>query len=374
MQNPTGRGASRSHSRLASLQPLGLTHEPRCGGARRESQQRQSRARKSGVPPRDGARAAPDRGSSPLHHRYTSTVRRTYARTPAVHTSRPPHGLGRGCAPGRVPHRPATLVSPTRHQCRASATRPIPPANAVPAAAARDGLRDGRRACHAEDRILHRWIQVMTSRVMASRTTKTTSPTTIATPMTRARARRRTAAGRRPTKDSMGVGLCRRRFGFQSRTRGEHTRRLCHSNSLRSPAYLTLALLLTHRTPSTLSMDDSCDCGSSKVPMSNAIVVSRPPLPPVLPPSSLGHCRCLSCHRCFDQGCGDVPIGQTASMSRASAHHIHSTAGRVPVFRTLNRQWFASHHKDRLLHCPYLCCCWQAIRSGTSTPRRARNS
>lgn len=213
----------------------------------------------------------------------------------------------------------------------------------------------------------------MTSRVMASRTTKTTSPTSIATPMTRARARRRTAAGRRPTKDSMGVGLCRRRIGYQSRTRGEHTRRLCHSNSLRSPAYLTLALLLTHRTPSTLSMDDSCDCGSSKVPMSNAIVVSRPPLPPVLPPSSLGHCRCLSCHRCFDQGCGDVPIGQTASMSRASAHHIHSTAGRVPVFRTLNRQWFASHHKDRLLHCPYLCCCWQAIRSGTSTRPSGRD-
>ena len=142
--------------------------------------------------------------------------------------------------------------------------------------------------------------------------------------MTRARARRRTAAGRRPTKDSMGMGLCRRRIGYQSRTSGEHTRRLCHSNSLRSPAYLTLALLLTHRTPSTLSMDDSCDCGSSKVPMSNAIVVSRPPLPPVLPQSSLGHCRCLSCHRCFDQGCGDVPIGQTASMSRASAHHIHT--------------------------------------------------
>ena len=134
----------------------------------------------------------------------------------------------------------------------------------------RDGRRDGRRACHAEDRILHRWIQVMSSRVMASRTTKTTSPTSIATPMTRARARRRTAAGRRPTKDSMGVGLCRRRFGFQSRTRGEHTRRLCHSNSLRSPAYLTLALLLTHRTPSTLSMDDSCDCGSSEVPMSTS--------------------------------------------------------------------------------------------------------
>ena len=102
---------------------------------------------------------------------------------------------------------------------------------AVPAAVPRDGVLDGRRTCHADDCILCRWIQVMNSMIPLWRTTKTTGLTTIATPMTKATARRRTASqgrGRPAVRRPSSHGARRSRRSATHARPAEHCTGLPH--------------------------------------------------------------------------------------------------------------------------------------------------
>jgi len=81
-----GDGLSRlglTHTRgWPCVQPVVLTHKPRRGGARRETQQRASRARESGVPPRGWPRLL-SHGAALLMHKDRYAVHRTAAGRPS---------------------------------------------------------------------------------------------------------------------------------------------------------------------------------------------------------------------------------------------------------------------------------------------------